>query len=256
MTFNISRSSTIVLLRIYSFVTTNCAFTIFITINLKKLTNETIIFKNFVYSILNYAVNLLNNFTHEFKFDIIKLNSSSQISSSTFFHDSRQWIKKFQSIQFLPIQNKLSTLDNRNFYFESNHERMVERDGLCASQTLIRVPSTTRHRYLGRPGGHSFTVYNEAVQLQRQCEGGSIGRFKGHRTIKRMAGQPRFLESSSTKWTMSLCGIGGDRCRDTRNQFHAPGRKRRFLYALVKDDSFSSRKFIGGKVTRFFIFLK
>lgn len=64
MTFNISRSSTIVLLRIYSFVTTNCAFTIFITINLKKLTNETIIFKNFVYSILNYAVNLLNNFTH------------------------------------------------------------------------------------------------------------------------------------------------------------------------------------------------
>lgn len=106
-------------------------------------------------------------------------------------------------------QSKTNYRHNRNFYFESNHERMVERGGLCASQTLIRVPSTTRHRYLGRPGGHSFTVYNEAVQLQRQCEGGSIGRFKGHRTIKRMAGQPRFLESSSTKWTMSLCGIGG-----------------------------------------------
>lgn len=122
MTFNISRSSTIVLLRIYSFVTTNCAFTIFITINLKKLTNETIIFKNFVYSSLNYAVNLLNNFTHEFKFDIIKLNSSSQISSSTFFHDSRQWIKKFQSIQFLPIQNKLSTQSKFLFRIKSRED--------------------------------------------------------------------------------------------------------------------------------------
>lgn len=59
---------------------------------------------------------------------------------------------------------------------------------LCASQTLIRVSHRRQDTdiFSGQVAIRlRFTT--RRFKLQRQCEGGSIGRFKGHQTIQRMA---------------------------------------------------------------------
>lgn len=87
------------------------------------------------------------------------------------------------------------------------------------------------------------------------------GRFKGR--FKRSCGWPvSLLVSSSTKWTMSLCRIGGDRCRDTnfthRDESVDFYHERRLLQQswILYDNNFKSGLLIVDRNYRKRLFLK